>query len=217
VILQIDICIKEKIVMIKNIFPKVGAAVMILLASVMALMGSPTTNAPLKTTENLGELISYGDDKISPVELSEMIIEEEPGLYVVDIRDEGEFALASIANSINMPISTLLSNDGIDELPPNGKIILICGDGTRSSQAWVVLRSKGFDTYLLDGGINGWVTMLEGTPEETQPHLAARLNAIRSHFLGGPGLSDSAPVVAAAPIKAAPKNKKKRKKKEGGC
>ncbi len=200
----------------KNIFPKIGAAVMILLASVMALMGSPTKNVPLKTTETLAELIAYGEDKISPMDLSEMIIEEEPGLYVVDVRDEGEFALASISNSINTPISTLLSVDGIDELPPSGKIILVCEDGTRSSQAWVVLRSRGFETYALDGGLESWVSMLEGTPEETKPHLANRLNAVRSHFLGGQGLSASTPVVA-APKTTAPKNKKKRKKKEGGC
>jgi len=67
-----------------------------------------------------------------------------------------EFKKEYIAESMNLPLSTLETN--ISKLKdPTQPIILICASGQRSSAAAKQLRSNGFsDISLLSGGLNAW-------------------------------------------------------------
>ncbi|MDP8207815.1 MAG: rhodanese-like domain-containing protein [Candidatus Electryonea clarkiae] len=203
-----------------KIFPKLGAALLILTAFVLALMGSPTSQMPLKVTEEIGDLIIQGEDYISPGDLSEKIIVEEPGLFIADVRPAELYVTSPMANSVNIPLQTLLSREGLEEIPATGQIVLVCGNGNRSSQAWVVLRSLGYEAYILEGGMNAWVGMLEGDGLEDKTHYTARLQALRQRFLGDSAGISVAPSTTSVETTTPtmPKVKKKKKKKAaGGC
>lgn len=197
-------------------WPKVGGAVLIVLAGSLALMGTPTYQMPVKNVEDWGKIVASHSDRITPVELGEWIVEKRPGMRIIDVRDEAYFTRFAIDGSENIPLAQLLTRPGISRLSPKGPHILVSKDGVEAAQAWVVLRGMGYEAYILDGGLEGWVSqVLEGKGVQ-DPDLAAKVFALKEKFLGNGAAIGSAPPppppVAAAPV--APRGKKK---KSGGC
>ncbi len=200
-----------------NNFPKVGAVILLVSASIIALMGQPTAKTPLTNIEEVGAIVSYGDDKVSPIELSEWIIADQPGLNIVDVRSGEEFVQFAVPKSINIPFVTLMSQYGLDMLYKSGKTVLVCGDGINASKAWVVLRSKGYEAYILDGGLEGWLDYLNPS-EQPEPELAAKINAFKSHvYGGGSGIVSETPSSSTPASPAPPPANKRKKKVAGGC
>jgi rhodanese-related sulfurtransferase len=75
---------------------------------------------------------------------------------IIDVREASEFSKEHIADSSNMPASSLA--DKIADLKNTDQpIILVCLSGQRSRSAAKVFRSKGFSNlYSLQGGLNAW-------------------------------------------------------------
>jgi rhodanese-related sulfurtransferase len=94
---------------------------------------------------------------VNPVGTAEaiQIVNQRNGLFL-DIRDSAEFKKEYIAESMNLPLSSLETN--IAKLKDTTQpIILICASGQRSSTAAKQLRSSGFsDISVLSGGLNAW-------------------------------------------------------------
>jgi len=196
--------------------PKLGAAVMIILAGTLALSGTPTYQRPVENIEDWGKIVASRQDKVSPVVLGEWLIEERPGLRVIDLRDPAYFARFNIKGSENIAMPELLTKQGIAKLSPKGAHVLVSRDGVDAAQAWVILRGLGYEAYILDGGVEGWVSeILEG--RETQDEdLAAKVYALKEKFLGDGAAIGSAPPPP-PPTIAAPAAPTARKKKAGGC
>ncbi len=197
-----------------NRLNKMGAALLIIFSLVLVLMGKPTPQRSIGNIEDLGEMIASGESMIQPIDLADMIMAEEPGLTLVDLRDKFNFAYFNIEGSVKIPVAKLLKNDGLDALPSDGQIILICTSNIKASQAWVVLTSLGYQVYSLEGGIKAWITMLEGSEPEERA-VTMRVHALREKYMGVGGSLSAPPPVAPAP--AAPTGAKKKKKKAGGC
>ncbi len=83
------------------------------------------------------------------------LVNQQKGLFV-DIRDAEEFKKEHIADSTNIPLSTL--TDGVAKLKnPAQPIILVCASGQRSRTAAKQMRNSGFtEVYVLKGGLNTW-------------------------------------------------------------
>ena len=94
---------------------------------------------------------------INPVGVTKAIqmVNQQKGLFL-DIREASEFTKEHIAESMNMPLSTLAEE--VSKLKDLSQpIILVCASGQRTSSAAKQLRSKGFsDIYALQGGLNTW-------------------------------------------------------------
>ena len=71
----------------------------------------------------------------------------------VDVRTADEYEIGSFEDSVNMPLSNL--RDEMSELVFNTKYIICCDTGRRSESAAFLLSHKGFDVYVLEGGIPG--------------------------------------------------------------
>lgn len=69
----------------------------------------------------------------------------------LDVRMPTEFAAASLAGSINIPLFMLRMK--LNLLDINTRYIIVCDSGRRSSVAVFVLSQKGYDVSMLDGGI----------------------------------------------------------------
>lgn len=76
-------------------------------------------------------------------------------IALVDVREPHEFAAASIAGSINMPLSTFdPANLPVAEGKP---VVLMCAGGVRSLRAIEAAQSAGVDVDShLAGGIQAW-------------------------------------------------------------
>ena len=75
---------------------------------------------------------------------------------LIDVREIFEYQEAHIENSINIPLSNILTE--IEKYSLNKPIIMICRAGVRSRLACELLAQEGFDytLYNLTGGIVDW-------------------------------------------------------------
>ena len=75
------------------------------------------------------------------------------GARFLDVRLESEHANTGIAGSVNIPLFMLrLKADGLD---PQVVYVVYCDTGRRSSAAAFLLSERGFQTYVLKGGLAG--------------------------------------------------------------
>ena len=84
----------------------------------------------------------------------ERIFKEAPdSVYFIDVRDPAEVATGTFKGALNMPVSTLEKN--IDKLPKDKPIIFFCGAGSRSGEAFdmVKLYKPEIKPVFLDAAI----------------------------------------------------------------
>ena len=75
----------------------------------------------------------------------------DEGAVWVDVRTVDEYENGSFEDSVNMPLSNL--REELSELVFNTKYIICCDTGRCSESAAFLLSHKGFDVYVLEGGI----------------------------------------------------------------
>lgn len=101
------------------------------------------------------------DFAISPKELKTRL-DKGDKLILVDVREEWEYSLAKLDNSILIPLGTLPQSLG--RLNRDSEIIAICHHGMRSADATNFLLQQGFrNVKNLVGGIDAWSIQVDGT------------------------------------------------------
>jgi rhodanese-related sulfurtransferase len=83
--------------------------------------------------------------------------DSEESFLLLDVRQPEEFAVASIAGSVLIPMGEL--RERIDELAAHQeqRIVVHCHHGGRSMQVTEALRSHGFEKVQnMAGGIDAW-------------------------------------------------------------
>lgn len=92
--------------------------------------------------------------QISAIELKTRI-QNEPQLFLLDVREPNEFEYARIENSVLIPLNQIPQRLG--ELNPQQEMVVICHHGIRSRQACMYLVNSGFKNVInLTGGIDAW-------------------------------------------------------------
>lgn len=75
---------------------------------------------------------------------------------LLDVRELWEFQLASLPNSVLMPMGEVPSR-AHQELDPDQPIVVLCHHGARSLSVTMWLRDQGFEqVQSLAGGIDHW-------------------------------------------------------------
>ena len=101
------------------------------------------------------------DDEISAIDLAARITNGTAPV-IIDVREQWEFDLAHVAESILIPLSTLPSVIG--QLDRASEYVMLCHHGMRSEMGANFLRSQGFERVLnLVGGIDAWSTDVDAT------------------------------------------------------
>lgn len=76
-------------------------------------------------------------------------------ITLVDVREDDELALASIAGAVHLPLHQLPQRFG--ELDPHAPLALLCHHGMRSEMAARFLEKNGCtDIANVSGGIDAW-------------------------------------------------------------
>lgn len=79
---------------------------------------------------------------------------DEP--YVLDVREDDEWAAGHIEGSTHIAMSGLLGR--VDEVPKDRDVLVVCRTGNRSGQVTAYLRQHGWDNVRnLEGGLVDWV------------------------------------------------------------
>lgn len=135
-----------------------------------ALLSNTTRNATVKMMQD-GRLMRLGKKSFEEV-LKPPVVEwlsagqasllAREGATVIDVRMPAEHDQRAIKDSINIPLYRL-REDATQQFARDGKFIVYCNTGERSSAAAFILTKLGFDAYALQGGLMGMLRQQERT------------------------------------------------------
>ena len=201
--------------------------VLMILAIVIAFVPANTTRPYKLTAEQLLTEIRTGTQFISPDEVADKIIQKDPSIQLIDVRNPREFDQFSLPGAINIPLQDILSENWVDVLNQGTKMNIFYSNGsTEANEAWLLTRQLGYqNNYVLQGGLNYWMeTVLNPSKPVT---ISSNDEIARYDFrkaasmaLGG---GDVTAISPAASSGKAPAQKpgvvpvKKKKKAAGGC
>lgn len=193
--------------------------VLILLGLISAIMSFGGKNSSSIPAEEILTILLKGDYAISPDELAGMVVEQDSGVRLVDVRNPDQYKNLSIPGAVNIPLSSLLipENEKLISIS-DMKIIFYSDDELLSTQAWMLAMQKGYSNiFLLRGGLNEWDHIIMNSQFEGEK-ISAQQNALfekrfkaRRMFTNWNAMPDS--------LKAGFYEAKQKKDKElvGGC
>lgn len=124
-----------------------------------ALLSEAKRNATI-TMETEGTLMRLSKEDfnallkepmLSWLTLDEAHVQVAEGAKLLDVRLESEHSNNGLDGSLNIPLFMLRLK--ADSLNPETAYIVYCDTGRRSSAAAFLLSERGFDTYVLQGGL----------------------------------------------------------------
>ena len=200
--------------------------VLLILALVIALVPQNTTRPYKLTAEQLLAEIRTGTQFVSPDEVADKIIQKDPSIQLIDVRNPREFDLFSLPGAINIPLQDILSEGNVDVLNQGTRMNVFYSNGsTEANEAWLLTRQLGYqNNYVLQGGLNYWMETIinpskPGNMTSNDEIARYDFRKAASMALGGGEVSTMAPASAAS--SATPKPGvvpvKKKKKASGGC
>ena len=90
-----------------------------------------------------------------------IMMEQEQGYIILDVRRPDEFTAGHIPNAINVPNESI-GTDEITELPNKDQLIMVyCRSGRRSKEASEKLVKLGYTNIVEFGGILDWKGEIE--------------------------------------------------------
>jgi len=199
----------------------------VILASVLVILGIGLIF--LKANRNTNEIppevllneLNENTRYVSTDELAKRIIESDPSVQLIDVRDAKDALAFMLPGAINIPLKDLLKDESQAVFTRDGKDFIFYSNGDiLANQAWILSRRLGLNRlYILKGGLNYRVeTILQPKPPAaTEPQEAidlyqARLGA--SQFFTGTTIEVKTP----EPLGNIDLTRKTKKKKvEGGC
>jgi len=115
----------------------------------------------LPPTEISEQEEQMADDDITPLQLKAMM-DADPDLYVLDVREPHELAICRIAGTWEIPLGELALR--FAEVPKDQPVVVHCKMGGRSAQAVEFLQGKGYDNVKnLAGGMLRWIEDVDDT------------------------------------------------------
>ena len=195
------------------------------LGLIIAAVPQNTTHPYKLTAAQLLEEAKGRQQFFSPDELADKLVNKDPSIQLIDVRDQDEFEKFSLPGAINVPLSDLLNSQYADILNQDVKMNVFYGNGTvEANEAWMITRQLGYENnYVLEGGLNYWMEtiMNPAKPAATSPNEELAKYDFRmaaGAALGGGGtLTASAPADQGSGPKPAIVKKPAKKKASGGC
>ena len=105
---------------------------------------------------NLSEnLVSSTHVVINSEELMKKIAADED-LYLLDVRQPDELLESKIDDAVNIPLAQIFEPNGMNEIPTDKPVVVICGSGNRATIATYALAQEGVNFQVLEGGMKAW-------------------------------------------------------------
>jgi rhodanese-related sulfurtransferase len=147
-----------------------------LMSAMMSFGGKKSLTLP---PEEILKILLKGDFVISADELAGVIIEQDSGSQILDVRNPEKYNSLSLPGARNVPLQNLLAPENESIFTEEKmKTVLYSDDEILSTQAWMLLTQKGFrNLYLLKGGLTDWDSIVLRS-EFTGEKISARENAL---------------------------------------
>lgn len=194
--------------------PRTLAIVAALLgAGALVLRDPPTRTRATLDLEALASEVDRGADHVSPLELQALLLAKK--VRAIDLRAPAEFDVGHVPGAENITLAALKDFSA----PRDAALVLYSGGGIHASQAWFLLRARGFSNVkFLLGGYDEWLSATAPPPPAPQ---APAPPASSAPSVQGPAPSASSLTPAEAGVPAAerpaPKRPAPAKKPREGC
>jgi rhodanese-related sulfurtransferase len=199
------------------------AMAIIPLGIIIAAVPENTTRPYKLTAPQLLDEVKEGIQFVSTDEIADMLVQKDPSLQLIDVRDKDSYDKFHLPGAINIPLADILSVENEDYLNQDVKMNVFYSNGTTASnQAWMIMRQLGYiNNYVMQGGLNHYAEtiMNPSAPASTSPDDEFARYDFRkgaSAALGGGNLN-TATQDAPSASKPIIKKKDKKKKAAGGC
>ncbi len=142
-------------------------------AALVLVLGQPTTQdkwvrlAPEKEAQLAERAV-----QIHPGELLASLADDQLSVVMLDVRDEADYNLFHIRRARHLPL------DAVDAAIPalqleaaaNTVYVVMSNDETAATAAWKMMVAESLpNVYILDGGINNWLTVFGHDDPTFQP------------------------------------------------
>lgn len=194
--------------------------IIISLGSIAAMLPRTKTSSIQLTADELLLELRRQTHVVSVDELADLLINQDPSVLLIDVRDSMDYAQYHLPGAINIPLNNLLDPEWLPYVDQISQKNIFYSNGTTlSSEAWIITRQLGFrNNYVLDGGLNGWFSTIikPERPSSTDPKEAWALYETRKaasmYFSGG-----KTPVKEENPVILPPVPRRKKTRVQGGC
>lgn len=150
--------------------------ILMLLLAVGALFLNVTRKQKQIEPQELLREIIQPTRYVTTDQVARMIIQKDPSLKLIDVRNSNEFDKFSLPNSVNVPLDSLLTGSNLSNFGiPGTKVVFVSNDDIHADQAWVLTKRLGYNsTYVMTGGLNRWMeTIIQPVePSEYEPLTA---------------------------------------------
>jgi len=110
---------------------------------------------------NLDEdLMTSSQTVIDSKELMQKLDANED-IFLLDVREPDELLKSKIDGAVNIPLAEIFQPGGMDEIPTDKPVVIICGSGNRATIATYALAQEGIDFQVLEGGMKAWNPMIQ--------------------------------------------------------
>ncbi len=131
------------------------------------------TNYVQENPENLMWDIAQPTRYITTDQVAKMIIEKDPLMQLIDVRQDYDYELFSLPGAYNIPLDSILTETAdiimdVEDI----NTIMFSDDDIKADQTWVIAKRLGYkNVYVMKGGLNCWVrTIIQPElPAETAP------------------------------------------------
>jgi rhodanese-related sulfurtransferase len=105
---------------------------------------------------NISEnLVSSSQTVVDSEELADRLAADED-LYLLDVRQPDELLESKIDGAVNIPLVEIFQSNGMNGIPTDKPVVVICGSGNRATIASYMLAQEGIDFQILEGGMKSW-------------------------------------------------------------
>jgi len=194
----------------------------VLLFLAIGLMFLPeSTQRESVDPEILFQKIQSTSRYLSPDHVAERMINEDPTIFLIDVRSPDLYTDYSLPGAFNIPLDEMALPDWEDYFKQEGiDVILFSNSHLYADQAWIIGSRCGYkNMYVMEGGLNKWFKdiMNPVAPPETASNAEFELYSFRRaayQYFGGASLTESA---SYQPMEMPVVKRKKKEVTEGGC
>ena len=137
------------------------------LASFWLLLAPTSGNQKMLNSKEMLQEIQKKNHFVSVDNLAKRIIENDPSILLIDVRNAKDFKTFALKNAVNIPMDSLLAESSMEIYEQENMNIIFYSNGTtQASEAWMMVRQMGFkNVNVLQGGVNEWFSLILN-PEE---------------------------------------------------
>ncbi|MBE2238025.1 MAG: YeeE/YedE family protein [Caldilineaceae bacterium] len=150
-----------------------GVATLLAGALLVVVVGQPTTQDKwVRLASEKEALLSARAVQIHPGELLASLADDQLNVILLDVRDEADYNLFHLRRARYLPLNKVTATvpDLRLEAGANTVYVVMSNDERAATEAWKLLVAESVpNVYILEGGINNWLTVFGHDDPAVQP------------------------------------------------